>query len=67
MAMRVSAAARTDGGVHAELLEREELVRAAEALLARAREGRGGITVFEGPAGSGKSALLRACAAACAA
>jgi len=62
MAMRVSAAARTDGGVRAELLERDELVRAAEALLARAGEGHGGITVFEGPAGSGKSALLRACA-----
>ena len=44
----------------AELLEREEELDTLRALLADAREGRGGITLIEGPAGQGKTALLRA-------
>ncbi len=44
----------------AELLEREEELDALRALLADAREGCGGIAVVEGPAGQGKTALLRA-------
>jgi DNA-binding CsgD family transcriptional regulator len=41
-------------------LERDGDVRRLEELLAGAREGRGGLTVVEGPAGIGKTALLGA-------
>ena len=43
-----------------ELLERGEELARAEALLNAAREGGGGILAFEGPAGIGKTSLLRA-------
>ena len=45
-----------------ELLERAEVLCAVNAILDRTRHGRGAIAVFEGPAGSGKTALLRASA-----
>lgn len=44
----------------AELLEREEELRVIDEAGARAREGIGGTLVIEGPAGIGKTALLRA-------
>lgn len=42
------------------LLERESELDAIDALLARVRDGRGGVVVFEGPPGIGKTALLSA-------
>src|SRR5439155_18181231 len=45
-----------------ELLEREEELRTLAGLLDAACAGRGGSAVVEGPAGIGKSTLLRACA-----
>src|SRR4051794_33688959 len=44
----------------AELLERGDELREADDLLAAAREGAGRTLLVEGPAGIGKSALLRA-------
>jgi predicted ATPase len=44
------------------LLERGELLAAADRLLGSARAGRGGLVVFEGEAGIGKSSLLIAAA-----
>ena len=44
------------------LVERTGLLDAAEGAIARARERRGGMLVFEGPAGIGKSSLLTAAA-----
>jgi len=49
--------------VCAELLERAGLLDAATAFVVRAQRGRGGVAVFEGPAGIGKSSLLAAVAA----
>ena len=46
----------------AELLERAGLLDCASALIVRARRGRGGVAVFEGPTGIGKSSLLAAVA-----
>ncbi len=46
--------------IDAELLEREEELDSLRALLAGARDGRGGIVLVEGPAGQGKTTLLRA-------
>jgi predicted ATPase len=43
-----------------ELLERNELLKAAKAVTAAARAGRGRVLAFEGPAGIGKSTLLAA-------
>ncbi len=48
-----------DGGA---LLERGAEIAGIDGLLAAACDGRGGVVVIEGPAGIGKSALLRACA-----
>jgi hypothetical protein len=42
------------------LLDREAEIAAIEDALARAASGDGGVLVFRGPAGIGKSALLRA-------
>jgi hypothetical protein len=42
------------------LLEREEHLGLVERLLLEAREGRGALVLFEGPAGIGKSRLLGA-------
>src|SRR5215207_7564416 len=44
----------------AHLLEREDDLRDAAALLAAAKDGGGGALLIEGPAGIGKSALIRA-------
>jgi DNA-binding CsgD family transcriptional regulator/Flp pilus assembly protein TadD len=44
----------------APLVEREHELEAVERLLAGARAGSGGVVVFEGPAGIGKSSLLTA-------
>src|SRR5688500_2149693 len=44
----------------AGLLEREELLATAEELLAEARGGHGRLLILEGPAGIGKTALVRA-------
>ena len=43
-----------------ELLERGEQLELIESVLARGREGNGGMLVIEGPAGIGKTAMLRA-------
>ena len=44
----------------AELLDREQELDTLGALLAEARDGWGGIVLIEGPAGQGKTTLLRA-------
>jgi predicted ATPase len=44
----------------AHLLEREDDLREAAGLLAAAKEGGGSALLIEGPAGIGKSALIRA-------
>jgi DNA-binding CsgD family transcriptional regulator len=45
---------------HAALVERELELQTVERLLAGARAGSGGVVVFEGPAGIGKSGLIAA-------
>src|SRR5215204_4157969 len=46
--------------LHAQLLERDEDLRATGALLSGAKNGGGSALMIEGPAGIGKSALIRA-------
>lgn len=46
-------------GREAGLLERDAELRACQELIVGVREGRGGLLMFEGPAGVGKSALLQ--------
>jgi predicted ATPase len=45
------------------LVQREEELGAVERWLDEVKEGRGGIALLEGPAGIGKTALLRTVAA----
>ncbi|HEU4422866.1 MAG TPA: AAA family ATPase [Pilimelia sp.] len=58
----VPAAARP--AKQATLLERDRELDAIDRALAEAIDGRGAVVVVEGPAGIGKTALLRAAAAA---
>ena len=62
----VSAAARAsartpapaEGATPADLVERDDELRAVDAAIARVRSGDGGVVLFEGPAGIGKTRLL---------
>ena len=55
---------RTGSTAGPPLLERSEELARIEVVLARAREGQGSLAVIEGPAGIGKTAVLRAIRAA---
>src|ERR1700759_5088853 len=56
--VRGAPAARPTAGAPADLVERDDELRAVDAAVRRMTAGEGGVVLFEGPAGIGKTRLL---------